>query len=823
MSNGKANAFFKAARAAGALIFTGGFGDSRFMRNGHGVMYGAHVALAEAAGGSKGLMSPSNVHSPGLPHIGMNRCGRRSYSYTNSAGFQKSRPTGTTGIQRHDRCILDTATLSGSLTDSSTSGSTIPVTGDVSGWPTADFYVNVDLETIRVKSRSSNTLTLFSTGDGFGYTSGFGRGELATKAGAHSSGATISLCGPNGASWWGPGHQYELGSTVATAGALSGTGTGTFTIQAGDADGWPTAAHNLLIGSEYITCTRSGTTMTITARGVYGSTPATHAVNDPVGILDEGVVASIQVHSRSAIGNACGLTYGCLVESIGSVSAIARIKPAIYGAANMGEDATSAQSPALSATTSVNPTWSDPAGTVGGAFVTCPPTTSGSRTAQGVSAGTEIAGGSVGPFLKTWQYLGASGGRGGLVQCMGFAQGGYSLWNHIAGLTRTPGAQASMVRMFQAMRVFSGAKCGNNGKVRHVQFVDCCHNDAIETRLSWATVGQAWTIQYTAKVATSINGSATSLDLDDASNFPTSGHAINQATGERFSWTGKSGNTLTGLARGDFSSTAASMSAGQDISIGYQSREAAGPAANALFLHRFVAALWNLSDVHAANASYPIATSGSLSILSPLTGVPDSATEFMTLLVRPMAVWNTSSVAAPGSDPTTSWSLREGRFDAYMAAAKTNFSGLTDLIDFVDLGRNIIGGDEHASGNYCDVQAVSTISASVDSTQTTVPVTSVSGWATTGGYVWIDSECIRYSAISGSTLTGCVRGVGNTTAAAHSNGAAIALMELVHSSASGFVEAWTRWASKNVSGAGGTGGLSINLAATIKVGTPVAV
>jgi hypothetical protein len=40
-------------------------------------------------------------------------------------------------------------------------------------------------------------------------------------------------------------------------------------------------------------------------------------------------------------------------------------------------------------------------------------------------------------------------------------------------------------------------------------------------------------------------------------------------------------------------------------------------------------------------------------------------------------------------------------------------------------------------------------------------------------FVQIDSEEISYTGITGSTLTGVTRGVRNTTAASHSNGATV--------------------------------------------------
>jgi hypothetical protein len=61
-----------------------------------------------------------------------------------------------------------------------------------------------------------------------------------------------------------------------------------------------------------------------------------------------------------------------------------------------------------------------------------------------------------------------------------------------------------------------------------------------------------------------------------------------------------------------------------------------------------------------------------------------------------------------------------------------------------------------------------TISSAIDAVVTTIPLTSVTGFPTTGGRIRIDSEDITYTGISGSSLTGCVRGEDGTTAASHS-------------------------------------------------------
>jgi len=67
-----------------------------------------------------------------------------------------------------------------------------------------------------------------------------------------------------------------------------------------------------------------------------------------------------------------------------------------------------------------------------------------------------------------------------------------------------------------------------------------------------------------------------------------------------------------------------------------------------------------------------------------------------------------------------------------------------------------------------------TLNGAIDASTTTIVLTSVINFPTTGtNYIQIGSEEISYTGISGSTLTGVTRGVRNTTAASHSDGATI--------------------------------------------------
>jgi hypothetical protein len=65
-----------------------------------------------------------------------------------------------------------------------------------------------------------------------------------------------------------------------------------------------------------------------------------------------------------------------------------------------------------------------------------------------------------------------------------------------------------------------------------------------------------------------------------------------------------------------------------------------------------------------------------------------------------------------------------------------------------------------------------TLNETLDSSETDVTLTSVSGFPASGT-VKIDNELISYTSIVGNDLTGCTRGAEGTTAASHSNGATV--------------------------------------------------
>ncbi len=68
------------------------------------------------------------------------------------------------------------------------------------------------------------------------------------------------------------------------------------------------------------------------------------------------------------------------------------------------------------------------------------------------------------------------------------------------------------------------------------------------------------------------------------------------------------------------------------------------------------------------------------------------------------------------------------------------------------------------------------LTQSLDASQTSVSVASVTDFPTYGGSIIVDGEQIDYTGISGTTLTGITRGANQTTAVSHNSGASVDLL-----------------------------------------------
>ena len=83
-----------------------------------------------------------------------------------------------------------------------------------------------------------------------------------------------------------------------------------------------------------------------------------------------------------------------------------------------------------------------------------------------------------------------------------------------------------------------------------------------------------------------------------------------------------------------------------------------------------------------------------------------------------------------------------------------------------------------AAGDVTFSASANTLGADVEIIDTTITLTSSSGFPASGR-IKINSEIITYASVSGNDLIGCVRGVNDTTAAAHTSGDAVTCATLI--------------------------------------------
>ena len=109
------------------------------------------------------------------------------------------------------------------------------------------------------------------------------------------------------------------------------------------------------------------------------------------------------------------------------------------------------------------------------------------------------------------------------------------------------------------------------------------------------------------------------------------------------------------------------------------------------------------------------------------------------------------------------------------SSSATNGGGNAPAHAFFQL---TIGGDINIFGNGWSVgpwvsqqtgAGLTTTTAGINSSATTIPVTDASAFAASG-YVYIEAEWIQYSGKTGTSLTGCTRGFGDTMATSHLSG-----------------------------------------------------
>jgi hypothetical protein len=74
--------------------------------------------------------------------------------------------------------------------------------------------------------------------------------------------------------------------------------------------------------------------------------------------------------------------------------------------------------------------------------------------------------------------------------------------------------------------------------------------------------------------------------------------------------------------------------------------------------------------------------------------------------------------------------------------------------------------------------SVTALNGSLNSTDTVINVSSTANYPSSGGFILIDSELIKFTGISGNQLTGCSRGVDGTAPASHINNAVVNMVSM---------------------------------------------
>lgn len=158
---------------------------------------------------------------------------------------------------------------------------------------------------------------------------------------------------------------------------------------------------------------------------------------------------------------------------------------------------------------------------------------------------------------------------------------------------------------------------------------------------------------------------------------------------------------------------------------------------------------------HGASQNDFVTYSGAVSLGGNVTAAILNAEHQITRIVNGNSYEITVSVTANASDTGNGGSSVVGTYQINV--------GLDTTVGGTGWGAGPFGGP---SGHTA---ASTTLSAGITAAVTTIPLTSASGFPTSG-YIIVNSEVIQYTGVSSNDLTGATRGLFGTTAAAHSSG-----------------------------------------------------
>ncbi len=180
--------------------------------------------------------------------------------------------------------------------------------------------------------------------------------------------------------------------------------------------------------------------------------------------------------------------------------------------------------------------------------------------------------------------------------------------------------------------------------------------------------------------------------------------------------------------------------------------------------------------------------------------------DFVTVTYAGGAIGGMPASAITGEHQITYLNANQYNFTATSAA--TSDAGPTGTADFAyqittGLATYTVatGWGSGSWGGVVTGSATTTLNGSINSSATTITLTSAASFAASGAIV-IDSEYITYSGKSTNDLTGCTRGASGTTAAAHTSGAVVTQVTTSGSSA------WNGW---GVAASGGGVGQQLRL------------
>ena len=165
--------------------------------------------------------------------------------------------------------------------------------------------------------------------------------------------------------------------------------------------------------------------------------------------------------------------------------------------------------------------------------------------------------------------------------------------------------------------------------------------------------------------------------------------------------------------------------------------------------------------------------------------------DFVTITYAGGAIGGMPASAITGEHQITYLNSNQYNFTATSSA--TSDAGPTGTADFqyqINTGLATYtvatGWGAGSWGGTTTGSTTTTLNGSINSSDTTITLTSAASFASAGAIV-IDSEYITYSGKSTNDLTGCVRGASGTTAAAHTSGAVVTQVTTTGSGA------WNGW------------------------------